>query len=87
MKIFDHTGRVAQTQQYDEYKLGIEDVLEMQNKSEGKGIPLTKTQLQTVQILELHRTKVFALQLAEGLIKRITDLEKTVAQLEAKTNV
>lgn len=79
-KIFGADGKVVSNNQLNPMKMGIEDLIELQEKSKGRGTGLREADLLTVIIFELSRTKQFALMLAQNndeLEKRIKQLEST----------
>lgn len=73
-KIFGSNG--ALLNKPDPMKMGIEDVIALQDNTKGRGTGLNQTELLTVIIFELSRTKQFALAMSN----RVTELEKYIEE-------
>ena len=66
----------------DPMKLGIEDLIAMQEKTRGTGTGLEMTDLLTVIIFELNRTKRYALQLGKVVEMQAERIEELKSKLK-----
>ena len=75
-KIFGADGKVVSNNQLDPMRMGIEDLIELNDKSKGRGTGLRETDIWTIVIFELSRTKQFALAMAN----RVDELEQRLKE-------
>jgi len=79
-KIVGVDGKTLQT--VDPRKIGVEDLIKMQDITRGHGTGLDMTDLLTVLIYELNRTKQYALTLGEVIKEKegeINELRKDLS--------
>jgi hypothetical protein len=66
----------------DPQKIGIEDLIEMQKITKGRGTGLTMDDLLTVIIFELNRTKAYAVKLGNVMKEK----DEEIQQLKKQTH-
>jgi hypothetical protein len=64
----------------DPQKIGIEDLIEMQKITKGRGTGLTMDDLLTVIIFELNRTKAYAVKLGNVMKEKDEEIQQLKKQ-------